>query len=103
MTRPSGDERWREVARFGAYLAFVAFALSAGAHIYLFNARPRTPSAVFDTPITLQMFGPAETIYTRAWEPRALDALVVIGWFSIAIAVIGMVRLRRFLRTKDKS
>jgi hypothetical protein len=95
MTRSA--QRFDALARFAAYLALALFAAAAAAHVYVFYARPQEPFPLdgLIVPQTLQMFGPARTVFLRAWEADGLRALVTAGSFALLVAALGAFRLRR--------
>lgn len=95
MTRSA--ERFDALTRWAAYVALVLFAASAAAHVYVYNARPQEPFPLDGLIVsqTLQMFGPARTVFVRAWEADALRGLVTVASFALLIGALGAFRLRR--------
>ncbi|MBU6372037.1 MAG: hypothetical protein KJS97_04855 [Alphaproteobacteria bacterium] len=90
-------DRFDAMTTWAAYAALALFALSAAAHVYVFNFRPQEPFPLdgLVVPQTLQMFGPARTVFLRAWEADALRALVTVASFALLIGALGAFRLRR--------
>jgi len=89
--------RFDAMTRWAAYAALALFAASAVAHVYVYYNRPSAPFPLdgLVTPQTLQVFGPARTIYLRTWEADGLRALTTVASFALLIGALGAFRTRR--------
>lgn len=94
---PRAESALDRAARLAIYLACGLFAAAAAGQIYVINALPGVPDleAGVTTPLQLQAFGPAKTVFVRPIEASLLEAVPTAASVLLLLGVLGGLRLKR--------